>query len=326
MPFRNAGRYIDEAINSVISQTYARIEVIAIDDGSEDDGPAIIERIAARDPRVRLIREGRRGFVPSLNRGVELAQGDYIARMDADDVCLPERLALQVAFLDAHPEIGVVGGQIWTVLEGATRVPPFWIDNPLGHDAIVAMLKSRNAIYHPTALIRREVLNSIGGYRPAFTVVQDYDLWLRLSECTRLANLPDRVLRYRFHGAQATERNLELAFLCTWAARHAASERAANRSDPIRPETVIDRAQVERWGLDSSTIEAEISWIRLSHRARAHFLRGRRLRAIGAFAGLLLRHPGPFLRRVLLALRGRSARRCVHAHAESAPTAWPASR
>jgi len=332
MPFRNAGQYISEAMESLVTQTYARLEVIAIDDGSSDDGAVIVERVAARDSRVRLISEGPRGFVPSLNRGLKLARGEFVARMDADDVCLPDRIARQVAFLDGRPDIGAVGGQILTVLDGTTRTPPFWIDNPLEHDAIVTMLKSRNALHHPTTLLRRDIVIAAGAYRSAFTVVQDYDLWLRLAERTRLANLPDRVLRYRFHDAQATERNTELAFLCTWSARHAAAERAAGRPDPIRVDTVIDRAQVAQWGLDPSKIDAEISWIRASHRARGHLLSGRRVRAFGAVVALVFSRPGPFLRRVRLAIRASSARRrgtatnTTVANAESPQTAWPASR
>lgn len=325
MPFRDAGGFIEEAVRSVLDQTYRRLELIALDDGSSDNGPEIVERIAQSDSRVRLIREGARGFVRSVNRGVELARGEYIARMDADDACLPERLAQQVAFLDAAPDVGVVGGQILAILDDATVIPPWWIDNPLEHDAIVQALAQRNSIYHPTALIRRSVLEAVGGYRPAFTVVQDYDLWLRLAERTRLANLPNRVLRYRFHSGQATERNMEQAYLCTWSARYAAHERRSGRPDPIRQETRIDRSQTLTWGLNTETVDAEIAWIRASHRARAHLLRGRRIRAALAFVGLLAAHPGPFLRRTGVALRSRLARRGDSTE-PSPPAAWPASR
>ncbi|MFO0827464.1 MAG: glycosyltransferase [Phycisphaerales bacterium] len=326
MPFRNAAPFIAEAIESLTAQTFSHLEVIAIDDASDDESSRIVESAAQRDPRVRLVRGGPRGFVPSLNRGIELARGEFVARMDADDAALPDRIARQVAFLDAHPDVGVLGGQILALLDGETRVPPFWIDNPLEHRAIVQMLATRNAVYHPTVLLRRELLVAAGGYRPAFTVVQDYDLWLRLAERTRFANLPDRVLRYRFHGGQATERNVELAYLCTWAAQHAARERAAGRPDPIRGETVIDREQVAKWGLDAPTIDAEIAWVRASHRARERLLRGERLRALGAFGGLLLRRPVPFMRRAILALRGRVSRGRAQPGAEDIPTAWPASR
>lgn len=325
MPFRDAGRYIAETLDSLLAQTRRDIEILAIDDRSADDGPSIVAERSRRDPRLRLIAHDRPGFVPALNHGIALARGEFIARMDADDVALPDRFARQIAFLEAHPEVGAVGGQILALIDGAATVPPWWIDTPLAHEAIVSGLRHRNSIHHPTAMIRREALRSVGGYRESFVVVQDYDLWLRLSERTRLANLPDRVLRYRFHPDQATSRNVELAFLCTWSARHAARERAAGRADPIRPETRIDREQTAAWGLDPLRVETEIEWIRASHAARGHLLRRRHLRAAGAFALLLCSHPVPFLRRATLALRGRMRRRDGDGRA-LAIEAWPASR
>lgn len=325
MPFRDAGRHIGETLDSLLAQTMRDIEVLAIDDRSADEGPAIVADRSRRDPRLRLIANDRPGFVPALNQGIAVARGEYVARMDADDVALPDRLARQAAYLDAHPEVGAVGGQILALIDGVSTVPPWWIDTPLDHDAIVAALRHRNSVHHPTAMIRREALRSVGGYRESFIVVQDYDLWLRLSERTRLANLPERVLRYRFHPDQATSRNVELAFLCTWSARHAARERAAGRPDPIRPETRIDREQTAAWGLDPLRVETEIEWIRASHAARGHLLRRHHLRAAGAFARLLCSHPVPFLRRTALALRARVRRRDADGRT-LAIEAWPASR
>jgi hypothetical protein len=325
MPFRDAGRYIAEALDSLLEQTLRDIEILAIDDRSVDDGPAIVADRSRRDPRLRLVANERPGFVPALNQGIALARAEFIARMDADDVALPDRFARQVAYLEAHPEVGAVGGQILALIDGTATVPPWWIDTPLDHDAIVSALRHRNAIHHPTAMIRRDALRSVGGYREAFVVVQDYDLWLRLSERTRLANLCDRVLRYRFHPEQATSRNVELAFLCTWSARHAARERAAGRPDPIRPETRIDREQTAAWGLDPLRVQTEIDWIRASHAARGHLLRRRHLRAAGAFAVLFCEHPLPFLRRAALALRASARRRDADGRA-LAIQAWPASR
>ncbi len=332
MPFFNSAEYVEEAIESMLSQTYRALEVIAIDDGSTDDGLAIVQRIAARDQRVRVISEGKRGFVVSLNRGLALARGEYIARMDADDVSLPDRIAKQVAFLDSHPDVGVVGGQILAVLDGKVLTLPWWLDAPLDHDAIESALWHRNSIYHPTALLRRDVLLAASGYRSAFTVVQDYDLWLRLAARTRLANLPDRVLRYRFHDKQATERNHELAYLCTWSARHAARERRAGRADPVRAEVPITREQAIAWGLDPNVMRSEIEWIRASHQARNHIWQGRRLRGIAAFSRLLFSHPVPLIRRASIAIRNRFAQTTavvvapVAHHPDPAAPACPVSR
>jgi glycosyltransferase involved in cell wall biosynthesis len=312
MPFRNAGKFIAESLASLTRQTYTRLEILAIDDGSTDDGPAIVGEAAARDPRIVLVREGSRGFVPSLNRGIELARGEFIARMDADDICLPDRFAKQVAFLDANPSVGVVGGQIVPIVEGGTerRVarPQWWLETPLRHDDIVRSLPSRNSIYHPTAMLRRDVLVAAKGYRAPFVVVQDYDLWLRLAERTQLANLPDRVLQYRFHVDQATQRNVEKAYYCTWAARHAARERRAGRADPIADGVELNRAQVLTWGLSSDEADDQIAWIRETQRTRTHLLAGRRVRALGAIVGLFLRRPATVLRRLALAVRTKARR------------------
>jgi hypothetical protein len=329
MPYRDAAPFVAEAVRSVLDQTYANLELLAIDDGSTDDSAAIVHGLAAKDARVRPIAAERDGFVPALNQGIRLARGEFIGRMDADDASLPDRFARQIAYLDAHPEVGALGGQILAVSDAQVRIPPWWVDNPLDHDTIVATLRSRNAISHPTAIIRRSLMEEIGGYRPAFTVVQDYDLWLRLAERTRLANLPERLLRYRFHRGQATERHVELAYLCTWTARHSAESRRSGRPDPVREDTVIDRGQVAAWGLPGAAIDAEIHWIKASHRARAHLLRGDRLRAAAAFATLAITCPGPFLRRGTVAVRsrllGRSKAAAVPDVASPSP-AWPVSR
>ncbi|MDZ4753815.1 MAG: glycosyltransferase [Phycisphaerae bacterium] len=330
MPFRDAEAHIEEAIESMLDQSYRSLEVIAIDDGSVDGSAAIVEMLAARDARIRLIRSERRGFVPALNHGLALARGEFIARMDADDASLPDRLHKQVAFLDSHPETGVVGGQIFAVLDGNVITPPWWINTPIEHEGIAKALRQRNSIYHPTALLRRDVLLAAGGYRTPFTVVQDYDLWLRLVERTRLANLPDRVLRYRFHDNQATERNHELAYLCTWVARHAANERRGGRPDPVRGDARIDRAQVLAWGLDPAVLDTEVDWVRCSHTARMHLWRGHRFRALLAFLWLMPRHPRPFLRRLKHALRNRLAGSRTESLARSVVSppspACPASR
>lgn len=212
LPVHNGGAYLDEAVRSVFGQTFADFELLAIDDGSTDGSGEVLRRY--RDPRLRLVENGRNlGLVETLNRGLTLSRGEYVARMDSDDVSLPERLARQIGFLDAHPDIGVLGsGGELIDGEGRTRAV---FRYPLRHEVIRFCLHFFNPLAHPSVMMRRKVVLSSGGYRSAglsregASFPEDYDLWWRLGDVTRLANLPDRLLLLRKHAATVTARHME---------------------------------------------------------------------------------------------------------------------
>lgn len=198
LPVRNADAYLVEALDSVLAQSFTDFELLAHDDGSDDACWSILQAYAARDRRLCVSRAENRGIVWVLNRLAETAKGDYLARMDADDACLPERFALQVAFLDTHPDHVMVGGATLSIDEAGRPIAP--IAAPEDHDAIDDRnLRGLTAIEHPTAMIRRAALEAVGGYDPRSQDAEDLDLWLRLAEIGRLANLPDVVLKYRTH-------------------------------------------------------------------------------------------------------------------------------
>lgn len=228
----NNAEYLAEALDSILVQTVADFELVIVDDGSTDRSPAIIDHYAATDPRIRVIRQANQGLVASLNHIIAVARGAYIARMDGDDVALPERFARQVAFLDAHPDHGVIGTQIRTIdARGARRSEPP-IDHPLSADIIAATLPTASPLCHPSVMMRRDILEAAGGYRPAYRHCEDYDLWLRLAERTRIANLPERLHLYRYSPSQVSHRHVLAQRYGVAVARLARVERAEGRPDP----------------------------------------------------------------------------------------------
>lgn len=199
MVARNAAAWVGEALESLLTQSFGDFELLIYDDGSTDGSLDELERVAGRDPRVRLQRGEARGLTAWLRRGVEEARGELVARMDADDVCHPERLERQVAFLDAHPECVALGSD--AVLVDPECRPIRRLGVRLVHEEIEAeLLAGRgDALLHPTSVFRREHALAVGSYRTCYRVSQCLDLFLRLGERGRLANLPQPLLRYRQH-------------------------------------------------------------------------------------------------------------------------------
>lgn len=205
MPVYNAQRYLSAAVESILHQSFQDFEFLIVNDGSTDRSLALLQRYAAQDARIRLISRENTGYVQALNEMLALAQGEFLARMDADDVALPERFARQVAFLQQHPEVVCVGGaQDW--IDGAGR---FLLHHPEAEqDAAIQQLAltGQTPINHPSALMRRRAVLQVGGYDESLHPAEDLDLWLKLGEVGQLANLPDTVLQYRQHDQSVSER------------------------------------------------------------------------------------------------------------------------
>lgn len=196
LPVYNEERYLREALASVLAQTFVDFELLLIDDGSSDGSAKIAEECT--DPRLRLeLNDRNRGQPATLNRGLGLASGQYIARMDADDICLPRRLEEQVRFMDQHPQIGICGTAVRVL--GSDEV---W-SCPLEHEEIRCALLFYNAFNHPTVMLRRDVFECFHlQYDVTTSTAEDYDLWVRAVEVTETANLPDVLLEYRVHAEQ----------------------------------------------------------------------------------------------------------------------------
>lgn len=199
MPVYNARRYLRPAVESILAQTFGDFELVAVDDGSKDDSLAILREYADKDARVRIISRPNTGIVGALNDGLNAAKGEFVARMDSDDISMPDRFEKQVAFLRAHPDHVLVGSQVMLIdPEGAALCPKK--DTEYTHEAIdAAHMARRWPLVHPTIMVRREAMLALGGYRTKYEFLEDLDLFLRLAEVGKLASLSDILLRYRLH-------------------------------------------------------------------------------------------------------------------------------
>ncbi len=204
MPVYNAGAYLPQALESVLAQTFTDFELIIINDGSTDGGWEVIEAYAREDSRIRAFTQTNRGLVPTLNRGLTKARGEYLARMDGDDICFAHRFKVQVEALDARPELGVLGGALVIIDEaGQVRDKQTY---PHGR-GLKERLLFGSLLCHPAVMGRVELFRAAGGYRDYYRHCEDYDLWLRLSRITELDNLKDTLLFYRMHAASVTNRH-----------------------------------------------------------------------------------------------------------------------
>jgi glycosyltransferase involved in cell wall biosynthesis len=199
MAVHNGEKYLRQAVESILKQTYSDFEFVIVDDGSGDNTVAILDEYAARDSRMVLARNDvNMGLARSLNRGLDLARGDYIARMDADDVNLPGRFAAQISFLEDHPDIGLVGTAAYFI-DSRDSVGQL-VQYPQSHDLLCwIMCFFENPVIHPSVMARRKIIKDLGGYDEACSTSQDYDLWSRMAARTKLANIQEAYLYLRKH-------------------------------------------------------------------------------------------------------------------------------
>lgn len=195
MPVFNGGAYLGDAIESILNQSFRDFEFIIINDGSTDHTSSILHRYERRDGRICIYHQENRGLIASLNRGCSLARGKYVARMDADDISLPERLRKQVQQMEARPEIGVLG--TWVEYIDNKSAPQESWRMPTSPGFIGWSLLFGNCLAHPSVMMRREVLERLGFYKAEALHAEDYDLWIRASVVTRIANIPEVLLQRR---------------------------------------------------------------------------------------------------------------------------------
>ncbi|MEO6436360.1 MAG: glycosyltransferase [Tepidisphaeraceae bacterium] len=199
MPVFNTERYVGYAVQSVLAQTFEDFEFIILDDGSTDSSVHIIQEYAENDDRVRFFPLEHQGYVSLLRRGLNHCRGEFVARMDSDDISTPDRFEKQIAFLRGSPEHVAVGSRV-------ALIDPFGseFEKPT-HKTVHAEIEAELlkgvgwAMVHPSVMMRRDALMKVGGYREDLAVSEDLDLFLRLAEVGKLTNLPDVLLHYRQH-------------------------------------------------------------------------------------------------------------------------------
>ena len=200
VPVFNGAAFVEGAVRSALAQTYRDLEVVVVNDGSTDDTPTVVERLAAEDPRVRVVHQENRGLSEARNAGIAASRGAYLAFLDADDWLTPTKFATQVTALDAEPEIDLVYGEVryvdvaagrtWDPLRGAPPLP------------FERLLVYRNWFAPPAPLLRRRLVERVGGFDPGFRAVEDWDYWLRCLRHTEFRFVAGVVARYRLHPGQ----------------------------------------------------------------------------------------------------------------------------
>jgi glycosyltransferase involved in cell wall biosynthesis len=242
MSVYNGLAYLPQAVESILNQTLQNFVFLVIDDGSRDGASEFLDQID--DPRMRIVHQPNAGLAAALNRGIELCETEYLARMDADDIAAPGRLEAQLEYMNRHPDVGLLGTQITTLGAARTGRPSAL---PTDHRRIYSeLMLGRHAICHPTIMCRTEVIRRAGGYWPK-GVAEDWDMYLRMGEQAALANLDRVYLQYRVHegslnGSQMAEIRQRIAYSCD-----AAERRATKRSAITYEEYVAERSQAPLW-------------------------------------------------------------------------------
>jgi glycosyltransferase involved in cell wall biosynthesis len=232
MSVYNNAEYLALAIESILAQSFGDFEFLILNDGSTDESGAIIDRYAAQDSRIRPIHRANKGLIVSLNQLVEESRAPLIARMDGDDVALPDRFERQIAFLHNNPDYGVTSS--WT-LDIDANGNPFAVtgkEPPVTHDDFLAAIDEGPLLCHPSVLFRRDLVQQVGGYHAAFKHCEDYDLWLRLAAVTKLGSIPERLMRYRHTEGQVSSRHIVVQQYGAAVSWFALKERQAGRPDP----------------------------------------------------------------------------------------------
>lgn len=225
LPVYNAERYLRASLESTLSQTYEKVEVICVDDGSTDDSYKILREFARIDKRVKVFRNSKnRGIGYTANKALRHARGQFIARMDADDIMFPERIEKQVAYLQANPDTVLVGGQCVVINEEGESVGEK--RNPTTHEEIYKLMFTAMSVQNPTVMINKSLADKKSLQLDAsLHPIDDLDMLFKLFRCGEFANLPDFVLQYRVYRGSSTMQNPKKSFLLTLKVRARALRR-----------------------------------------------------------------------------------------------------
>ncbi len=232
MSVYNAARFLPDAVDSILAQDFTDFELLLLDDGSTDGSAQIVEDYARRDPRIRPIIRENRGLIVSLNQMLDEARADIVARMDADDIALPQRFTRQMQFLADNPQCGVVGTWCYDIDEDGNQMA-YDPGHPVTHDDFLDNIRNGGPLLcHPSVMFRRDLVLAQGGYHQAFRHCEDLDLWLRLASVTQIANIPEPLLQYRHYSGQVSKRHATEQQVGAAIAYEAYKLREEGRPDP----------------------------------------------------------------------------------------------
>ncbi|MFZ2664320.1 MAG: glycosyltransferase family 2 protein [Patescibacteria group bacterium] len=206
MPAYNAEKYISEAVESILNQTYINFEFIILDDGSTDNTWKIISSYAAKDKRIVLVKnDSNLGIVAGRNKGLEVSQGKYIVWADSDDISLPTRIEKQVDFMENNLDVGICGAYIQSFVDGVDKDVRKYSTND---ESLRRNIFKYSPVAQPVSIIRKECFKEVGLYNPDYRVSQDLDMSFRIGTKYRFANIPEVLLKYRVHPKSATYSNI----------------------------------------------------------------------------------------------------------------------
>lgn len=206
LPVYNGKQWLEEAVDSILFQSYPHWELLAIDDGSTDESKEILDRYAENDDRIRVLSHPNWGMGASLNHAIEEASHDWLVRMDADDVMLPHRLERQVAFITENPDVGVASCLV-EYIDGASNIIGKYTSELTTREDYTRQRDANVLIgfHHPGVIMRRDLVRAVGGYRPEYWSADDLDLWNRIAELdTMILVQPEYLMQYRVHGSSVS--------------------------------------------------------------------------------------------------------------------------
>jgi glycosyltransferase involved in cell wall biosynthesis len=262
MPAYNSEKYVTQAIESVLAQTWQDFELIVIDDGSTDKTLEMIQKCAAKDSRVRVVTQPNVGLSTTLNRGIDLAANEWIFRMDNDDLMRSNRIERQLAFIAEHPELSVASSLVRHI-DGKNRVIGKDNSKLFTYEAIDRVIAANGLVSfgHPTVAFRKSAVLAVGGYRKAFFPAEDADLWNRLVENGyKVLVQPEYLLDYRMHGNSATISDQRLAIMKVHWLKDCALRRRSGQQERELGEFLAERqaapplTRLNRWRKDLAKI------------------------------------------------------------------------
>lgn len=252
----NGERFVESALDSVLAQTYEDFEFIVVDDGSIDRSREIISHRARGDKRIRSVHLNHCGLVQALNWGCAISEGQFIARIDSDDIAKPDRLETQVEYMLSNPDVALVGGAIECI--DASGNVLFIMNWPSRADGLHDHLLLDCHISHTTVLLRKNVFREVGGYRAAYADAEDYDLFLRMSDNHPIDNLSSVLCEYRLHTDQVSATRGSQQVISGIAARLATRARRSRNAEPRWQEDVVSRQDLVDAGIKSERIDSII--------------------------------------------------------------------